>query len=364
MKNAAIVTLWGNNNFGNKLQNYALQEILKMYNIKAETIINMPLFNNRRRNIKKVLSFRLRSLYYFLTKKDKINDIVNHSHSREKKDNFLRFNQNINASSKMFTFRRVSKFDKYDYYFVGSDQIWNPKYGGLSDFDLLSFTNNKKISISASFGIEELPDEYKMKAKKYLDNFDAISVREESGKKIINELLPHKNVEVLIDPTLMLNQESWNKVSNKPRIFPQKKYILCYFLGGISEERMNIIEKTALNYDMEVVNLSDKNGKYNFVGPSEFLFLESHASLIMTDSFHSSIFAILYQNPFVVFEREGKHTKMGSRIDTLLKKLGLEDRKYNQEIDLERFFNVDYSIAQQKIGEERAKFNEFVKKSI
>ena len=90
----------------------------------------------------------------YILKGDKIKDCVDPKDPKERKKNFLEFNKKIANSKHFFSFSRLQEFDKYDYYFVGSDQIWNPIYGGLSDLDLLTFTQKKKIAISASFGIE------------------------------------------------------------------------------------------------------------------------------------------------------------------------------------------------------------------
>ena len=116
----------------------------------------------------------------------------------------------------------------------GSDQVWNPKFDRLSDVDLLSFaTPEQRISFSASFGISELPENSKEKAKRELEKFKAISVREDRGKEIVEELTERKDVQVLVDPTMLLTSEEWDKVAKKPEQLKTDKYILNYFLGEI-----------------------------------------------------------------------------------------------------------------------------------
>ncbi len=105
----------------------------------------------------------------------------------------------------------------------------------------------------------------------------------------------------------------------------------------------------------------DKRNVFYQTGPSEFLYLEKNAFLICTDSFHSCVFAILYNTPFIVFEREDNTVSMNSRIDTLLRKFKLEDRRFKECIDNEHL-KCDYSIAHNLLKEERKKADRFLNK--
>ena len=246
----------------------------------------------------------------------------------------------------------------------GSDQVWNPKFDRLSDVDLLSFaTPEQRISFSASFGISELPENSKEKAKRELEKFKAISVREDRGKEIVEELTERKDVQVLVDPTMLLTSEEWDKVAKKPEQLKTDKYILNYFLGEISEKRKKEIERIAKENNCEIINILDKNSPFYQTGPSEFLYLEKNAFLICTDSFHSSVFAILYNRPFVVFDREDSNVKMNSRLDTLLKKFKLENRWYKDKITEEQL-KVDYKESYIILKEERKKAKEFLENAI
>ena len=191
----------------------------------------------------------------------------------------------------------------------------------------------KKISYAASFGIDQIPQDKLNIFKKSIDDFDFVSVREDKGKEIINNMLNDKKVEVLIDPTMLLTAYAWEKISKEPKAYKKlnkKKYILNYFLGELSVERKQEIDRIAKENDCIVINMLNQNDPFYECGPSEFVYLEKNAFLICTDSFHSSVFAFLFNRPFVVFDREevGKNN-MGSRIDTLLKKFSLNNRRYN-----------------------------------
>ena len=256
-KKAAIISLYGNSNYGNKLQNYAVQEILRREGIDSVNIINVPCLNNKNRDISAVLKFYLKGIVQSIIKGDRIKDCVDPNDPKQRKENFLRFNEQIVNSKHFFSFNRLSEFKDYDYYFVGSDQIWNPQYGGLSDLDLLTFTQKKKIAISASFGIEKLPSSCETKVKQYLSTFDAISVREEAAKRIVEENTGRTDVEVLIDPTMMLCPEDWDRVIKKPKDLTNKRYVVCYFLGTLTDEYRTAISQLAEREECTIVDLSN-----------------------------------------------------------------------------------------------------------
>lgn len=344
MKKAAICTIFDTINFGNRLQNYATQEVLRKLNIKTETIINLKEDFNLKYYLRHVKNLLLKKKYY----------------------NFNCFNKNIVFSKSKINFSKdINIINNYDYYVVGSDQVWNPNFLRLNNFDLLSFTNSKnKISFAASFGISTIPKNYHEKIRKEFLKFKAISVREDSGKKIVEELTGRKDVEVLVDPTMLLTSEEWNKVSKKPKMLKTNKYILNYFLGNLSNSRKKEIERVAKENNCEVINILDSKSPYYACGPSEFLYLEKHAFLICTDSFHSSVFAIIYNKPFIVFDREQEDmANMNSRIETLLNKFDLTDRKYNGKIT-DNLLNHDYSKAYKILENERIKASNFLKKAL
>lgn len=351
MKKAAIITIVDKDNYGNRLQNYAVQETLRKYKFDTTTINNTPILNSEDKYV-------LRKIKYLLLK------LKSKKECKERKDNFERFDNNINIDKKMFNIKNKEKYSKYDYFFVGSDQVWNPYFGRLRDLDLLlPFEGKRKIAISASFGISKLPNEYESKVKKALKDFNGISVRENDGKKIVENITGRKDVEVLIDPTMMVSVEEWDKVAVKPKQLKKNKYILNYFLGKLSEKKQNEIERIAKENDCEIINILDKNSEFYKCGPSEFLYLEKNAFLICTDSFHSCVFSILYNVPFVVFNRDDSVVCMNSRINTLLKKFQLEERYVNEKIDNDLLM-CDFKQSMKILEEERLKADSFLRKYI
>lgn len=354
VKKIGIVTIIDNNNYGNRLQNYATQTFGNKIGINMITLNNVSLLNNKNKYIINLAKYYKRKIF---NQKDK----------SQRKINFYKFNENIIFSNKMITAYSRMKKD-YDYFLVGSDQVWNPNFCRLRDVDLLTFTNNnnKKIAFSASFGIDKLSEEYSKKTKEELLKFKAISVREDAGKRIVENLTGRTDIEVLIDPTMLLTDKEWDKVSKRPEqieLLQGKKYILNCFLGELSESRKNEINRIAKENDCEIINILDKNSPFYQTGPSEFLYLEKNAFLICTDSFHSCIFAIIYDKPFVVFKREGKSANISSRIETLISKFNLKDREFFGKITQENI-NHNYTEAYTILENERKKSADFLKKAL
>ena len=350
-KKIGIITINDNNNYGNRLQNYATQKILESKKLEVITIKNeYPIdeYNSIIEYFCKRLKMNLRKV------------IIKKNTKRVKE--FKAFNKNINFSKKYFN--KYQNFNDFFALCVGSDQVWNPNFGRLSSLDLIKFnTTAKKISFSASFGVSELSQENKNEVKKYISDFEHISVREEAGKKIIEDETSRKDVEVLIDPTMLLNAEEWDKVAKKPPQLKFSKYILNYFLGELSVERKDEIDRIAKENECEIINILDKNSPFYETGPSEFLYLEKNAFLICTDSFHSCVFAILYNRPFIVFDREDKEVKMNSRIETLINKFCLKNRKFEGKITKENL-KYDYTEANEILEREREKSNRFLEKCL
>lgn len=350
MKKIGIVTIYDNNNFGNRLQNYAVQESIKKLDVETFSI---KYERNYETKFLYKLKRRVRYIKWFLLRHNKYSKL----------SLFKKFNKNIEISKCLYNCKNINKIDNIDCFVVGSDQVWNPNFGRLTDIELLNFTEKSKVAFSASFGISELPEEYKEKTEMALNKFKAISVREDAGKKIVEDLTGRTDVEVLVDPTMLLSAEEWDNVSKKPRKLKDDKYILNYFLGELPENWKIEIDRIAKENNCEVINILSQNDPFYQTGPSEFLYLEKNAFLVCTDSFHSSVFSIIYDTPFVVFERQDKLTSMNSRIDTLLSKFNLQNRRFNGEIR-EELLKSDYKEAKNILEKEKQKSFNFLKKAL
>lgn len=353
MKKIGIITINDINNYGNRLQNYALQKYIEKLGFEVETIKNEKYFNHKG-------SITYRGFLFLKYLKEKLKLLIKVPMQRKKK--FKDFNKNINFSKKMVTAYTKNMCSKFDYFIVGSDQVWKPKYLRMSDVDMLKFANSKqKISYAASFGVSQIKEEEYKQLGEGIKDFKSISVREDSGKDIILKATNREDVEVLIDPTMLISSEEWNLVSKKPKFHKERKYILTYFLGTLSKDRRNEIEKVANKYNYDIINILDPQSPYYGCGPSEFLYLERNAQLICTDSFHSSVFAIIYNRPFVVYDREENGmSDMNARMDTLISKFKLKDRKYNNKYITDNNLNHNYTFVYEILKEEQKKSFKFL----
>ena len=221
--------------------------------------------------------------------------------------------------------------DEYDYFVTGSDQVWNPYFADLEKLFIKFAPGGKRISYAASISCPEIPQD---KLQMFIDGvrgMKAISVREQAGAELIEQLTGRK-VEVVADPTMLVAAEKWREIARKPSwLKGDEKILTTYFLGKRPDE---VINRLAMEHGLKVVNILDEHVFEHYaVAPEEWLWLIDHARLMYTDSFHGTVFSILFRRPFVVTERigDGCVNKMTSRIDTLLGKFGLEARRGTKE---------------------------------
>ncbi len=343
----AIITLTKMYNYGNSLQCYAVQEVLRANGMTPETVI-----------------YEYRT--YWEQIKDKIKKSIRYGAPlTQRKILFDRFEGEYIVCSKFKNLVRPNaRAEKYyEYYFVGSDQVWNAvwfdKYPFMKDAYLLTFTENKKkIAYSASFGIDYIPDKWNAWFKDNLRDFKAISVREKTGKLIVDQLTERK-AERLIDPTMMLDADEWRKIAKKPQD-TLGKYVLTYFLSPKGSNATNLCGQLSDEY--EILDIMDGEN-YGRIGPSEFIWLVDHAEIILTDSFHGSVFSVLFNKPFCVFERQNADVDMNTRLISFLSIFGLE-RKYVQSNLENDLWEHDYRYAYNALDNERRKTNEFICKAI
>ncbi len=338
MRKIGIITLNGNFNYGNRLQNYALLKYIQKLGFSVETIW----LCNYKSYIKEKLK---RIIYTFNYRKKSFLEFT---------DSNLKVNYCINKN----------KLNKYDKFIVGSDQVWNYSFPDFNSSFFLDFSEyEKNVSYAASFGVDKIPQKYEKEYIRGLNNIKYISVRENAGYRIVKELIS-KECEVSIDPTLLLNSKEWDSIIKKPKKYNDKKYIFCYFLGNISEHIKNEIYKYAKDNDLDIINLLDKNDKYYSSGPQEFLWFEKNASLICTDSFHSSVFGLIYDKPFIIFERDDNEKNMYSRIETLLSKFQIKNRKFNGTNITKENIEHDYTDAYSILEIERKKSDDYLKRAL
>ncbi|MCD7711975.1 MAG: polysaccharide pyruvyl transferase family protein [Firmicutes bacterium] len=347
-------------NYGNSLQNYAVLKVLQKYGFSVETLV----FEYDKNWLRKL---RLKQLAHKISRYRFSSNKIYWTCSAEKRRKFYRFHK------KSCPYRFVKDVNRlqgqYDYFVVGSDQVWNPKWYNVNalkkDMYFLTFAKpEQKICFAPSFGISEIPVEWKDYFREQLLTFPRISVREKSGADLIHDLTG-RDAEVIIDPTLVIESEEWRTIMNAPdKVNTECGYILVYFLGGISENRKHYIDGLAEQYNFTVYDILDKNCSTLFTAdPGEFLFLIEHARLVLTDSFHACVFSFLLDKPFQVFEREGTELGMFSRIADLLDLFNLQRKIFDSGLEND-LFECDYSEGKQVLEVERKKALSFLKESL
>lgn len=350
----SIVTIFDNNNVGNRLQNYGLQKVLMCYGTYIVTVKNKHWLDSAIRRFARASR---------IAENASLNQLL----LRKKKALFLKFNSKfICTTSNCYWMNHLNKKspvkEKANLYCAGSDQVWNPTIGRSGMFNYLGFAEkDRTFSYAASFGIDHIPEEYVEDVRKGLEHIKFISVREDAGKRIVEELTGRTDVYVHVDPTMLLTAEEWDKVSKRPKHRIPEKYILTYFLGDVSEERKTVLRNKADELGCELVELMDKNGPYYNNGPSEFLYLIKHAAMVCTDSFHGSVFSFLYERPFVIFDRAGNGENMSSRLETLCSKFGLEYCMARGDEIPELSMTPDYSEGFAVLETERKRSNDYFK---
>lgn len=212
---------------------------------------------------------------------------------------------------------------------TGSDQVWNPRLVGcyLDAYLLQTFSENySKFSYGASFGVKNIPENLVSQYQKALSKFQMISVREESGASIVKDLIG-RDATVVLDPTLLLQVNDYDEVSSARLV--KGKYMCIYSVGDDPVLRKTA-QSLARKKKMKFVYI--QNGRMGLWGgrpsdwrvtsPDRFLSLIRYSECVVTNSFHGTIFSVLYQKPFVTLV--SSTSKVLSRFETLLKRIGLE----------------------------------------
>lgn len=376
MKKIGIITINDYTNYGNRLQNYASQEVFKSLGCEVETIVNLPIKKNEQYQrsvatlIKKACKMPPREFIKKVV--TRVNNRLNRKSNKESLDlkikAFKKFTkENIKETSFVISKDNIPEnlANRYDYFVTGSDQVWNPIFRKGSSIDFLTFAPKyKRVAYAPSFGISEIPGEFVENYRKLISEMAHLSVREQAGAKIIKKLTGRDAI-VLVDPTLMLTKEKWLSVAKQATQKPQKKYLLTYFLGDLSNSSRKKINEIAVKNDLEIVNIASMKDKFRYAAdPGEFVDYINSADIIFTDSFHGAVFSILLERPFIIFDRKGNIPSMNSRIDTLLSKFKLESRKWENINGSKDFFNIDFSHVPEILEYERNKALDYLRNAL
>ena len=344
MKKIGIVTLYGQTNYGNKLQNYALVEYLKSNDFKVDTIVV-----DEKKKVRRFIA------NIYVKSKKYCNNFWKEIYSNKRIRKFKIFS-NQYLSYRFLTRKQFFNLMDIDILIVGSDQVWNPSFivDNEEVFYLSTLNKITKISYAASFGMSSIEKNHLLKMKSYLSSFKWISVRENEAKKLLNDYF--ENIDIVLDPVFLLSCDYWENSFNLKKPLVKERYILTYFLGkkdSTTDEQINELKNKS---DIKLIELnSDEDYEYYDSDPQSFLNLFYNASVIFTDSFHGTAFSIIFKKDFYVFSRNSKNN-MDSRITTILDIVDLKNRFnstnfFAQEINYSRVTK----LLQVKIDESKLK---------
>ena len=382
MEKVAIVSCYFQQNYGSMLQAFATQYIVEKLGYESETIC-IDGFAEEIRNIKIRYYFsRIFDVQIFKSKIGSIkrafqmatnSDFRKKSYRREQK--FQEFKtKEFKLSPSYHSKQELSQACKYyKAVIVGSDQLWLPS-NIAADYYTLNFVpeNINKIAYATSFGVTHLPKKQWGIAKTFLNRIQHLSVREVNGQKIVSEITGRR-ARIVCDPTLLLDVEEWSKNFPQKKI-EKEKYIFCYFLGSnpIHRKFARTLKKYTGYQIIALLHLDEYIAEDNVfpdkalydVGPADFLNLIRGAEYVLTDSFHGTIFSIIYEKRFFTFKRfsENSSVSTNSRIDTLVMQFQLQERLEPQCENIKTYINmpIDYQLVKEKVLDMKKISQEFL----
>lgn len=388
MKKIGIVSCYFQHNYGSMLQALATQMALDKLNYENETV-DISGFNHEIKKAKllyfakasltsDILLSKLGMAKNVLIKKFSKNEYA--AMSRIRAEKFDDFSKKWFRKSPKYTSKKElgdSCKENYSSVLVGSDQLWLP--GNIAaDYYTLNFVPEtvNTIAYATSFGQSSLPKDSARKAALFLKKIRHIGVREESGQKLVKELAG-RDVPVVCDPTLLFTGEEWLSIQKDEPIV-EDKYILCYFLGNNPPHRefakrlrqatgCKIVALTHLDEFVKSDEGYADETPYN-VDPADFLNLIRNATYVCTDSFHCSVFSMLYKKVFFTFRRYARKTKSStnSRLDTLFRLAGVSGRILEGTEDIQKCLSmeIDYDSVHRNFAKIREESYQYLQNAL
>ena len=351
-----VLTLPLNSNYGGILQAYALQTALERM---GHDVYEIELNNNMRWRYpplwKMPFSFGKRIILKYLLRKKNYKIFLE---KYERRIYPMLIHDILIFISKYIKQYKVDKFadckGMFDAYICGSDQIWRYKYYPFFENDIanvyLKFLDDepcKRIAYAASFGTDkwEYPANATAECKKWIQKFDAVSVREESGIKLCSTYFDVKAKHVL-DPTMLLSKDDYVALIEKSNVPKSKGNLFCYILDT-TEEKMKIVKNLEKQHHLTSFFMNGDCGNWaddleKRIQPPVESWLRAFydSEFIVTDSFHACVFSILFHKQFLVI---GNPERGLARIHSLLSMFGLEDRlTFDTSLDVNKIEMNNY----------------------
>ncbi|QHE88544.1 polysaccharide pyruvyl transferase family protein [Hydrogenophaga sp. BPS33] len=340
--NIGILTFHFSDNYGAALQAYALRRWLTEQGHRASFIDYRPAHIEHGGRLclpTSTAQLKANLKVVYLATSAFLNRHFGHRGQQEKferfREHFLQLYGNA-APSGDSAWRKAAQ--GYDLIVAGSDQIWSPsQHHGFDPNYFLAFDEAlraRKISYAASFGRDQVSPEQAEQLPALLRHFDAISVREASGVALVERATGHRPANVP-DPTLLLSNytELIEQTSAPLEAFEAEEngYVFCYGLRSPDNIRQTA-ELVADRLDADILSPHNPHRRWPEIGrtvhpdPGEWVALVKHARFVVTNSFHGTVFALLFKKPFVVAGLTGDKATANARALNLLRAVGLEHR--------------------------------------
>lgn len=332
----AILTLPFHTNYGGLLQACALQTVLERIGCQVEVL-------DKKRKLHSSISIEVlikRFVKKYILREDIIPLYERVEYKKIAKANKYtwKFADHYIHRREIQSFYEITPSD-YDCIIVGSDQVWRPCYFSTNynvpmSFAFLGFTqgwNIKRIAYAVSFGTEEweYTENDTLECKKLINLFNAVSVREDSGLRLIRENLQRTDVVLVPDPTLLLKKEDYIKLFKKAKVSQSKGNLLVYFIDE-TEDKIHLTTqishmKNLIPFRVNTQIENSCNDSIGLVQPPVEKWLRGFydAEFVVTDSYHACIFAIIFHKPFIAY---GNRARGMARFKSLLSIFRLEDR--------------------------------------
>ena len=343
MARIGIITYHRAYSYGARLQAYATATYLNSIGHSAEIIDYANIGEGARPGIstRSLKTFIKSTISYILS-------IPNEDKRRERFQYFLETYMPLSAQRYMDTDSLKSIEERYDYIITGSDQVWCPVIN-LGDLNfLLDFVkdNRKKLAYAGSFGVSELNKKDFSDYRECLSTFHHVTVREKEAQDLVNDMLGYRP-EIVLDPTFLLPASHWRDLAINP-IKKKQKYILCFKILSVNPLYYKLIDQLHQKTGYKIIHIDSsyrykpvKGKLYATAGPLEFIGLIKDAEMVVTNSFHGTVFSILFNKPFyTILNDNGRN----SRLTTLAERFQLTDRLITASDDLKDLnLSIDYS---------------------
>ena len=365
-----IVTLH-EHNYGSALQCFATRTYLKRRDCNSVVIYEVGEYSFLKRYSKRLLELGLLCLLYIRGTKDIIKVFksqrkVSLRTSPQTENSISRFNH-LYLSCKYFTRKQleeVAKSDEYQYFLSGSDQVWNGRQIDNYYLHFLRFApKEKRVAWAPSFGGSCIARYNQKRYSKYINEYKSLSVREKSGIDIVKQLTGREDVTFLSDPVMLLDANEWRKcyTNDVTTDKPEGKYVLAFFLDKASEQAIGAIKKLKEENALPVYTVGYPHDEFlsqHIDGsPWDFLAMIDGAEYVLTDSFHATVFSIIFHKKFYTFERQYVHGhSQSTRITELLSDCHLQSFFCPEELKDEE---IEFTYADAYFENVRSRFSNY-----